>query len=593
MTQSSAHRLKLEDRPSQEDARSGLIDSGLHPVLADCLSRRGITDAAALDPSLTLLPPPKSLRHAPEAAALLGQAIQAGERILVVGDYDADGATASALLLRGLLKLGARADFLVPDRFAFGYGLTVPLIDQTLAILPADKRPQWLVTVDNGISSIDGVRRAQALGMQVIVTDHHLPGQRLPDCLILNPQLPDCPFPSKQMAGVGVAFYLVMALRTWMVEDDNRRKAAGEPSWLGEDIPRIDDLLPLVALGTVADLVRLDDLNRRLVEQGLRRIRKGQAPPGLLALFQAAGCDPREATCTDLGYQIGPRLNAAGRLADMAVGIRCLTTDDPVIAQNLAQTLDALNRERRSLEGVARDEALEQAAAKIDLGLAGELPQGLVLYQDDWHQGLVGLLASRVKEQFHRPVVAFARESSQSDWLKGSARSIPGIHLRDVLERVDTQQPGLIKAFGGHAMAAGLSLHADHLAGFEAAFREALAAFAEPGMFERTLQTDGCLAPTDHRLELAQLLAGQIWGQGFGPPVFRNQFRVRSARRLKERHLKLQLSPASSPAHQFEAIWFDGPTSLPPEVELAYELSINHWQGMDSLQLLIRAQALN
>lgn len=562
--------IPLEDRAERPDLKAKLEAQGVPPILADLLARRGIQSTDELDTALIRLHPPHALTGAPEAAASLGEAIQRGASILIVGDYDADGATATAVMVRGLRKFGAQVDFLVPDRFAFGYGLTPALVEH--ARQRFSPLPNWLITVDNGVSSHAGVAAAQALGLEVLVTDHHLPGPSLPATQILNPQLPGCQFPSKHLAGVGVAFYLIMAVRAWLTKQDHFRG----------DAPRIDDLLPLVALGTVADLVSLDANNRRLVAQGLQRIRKGVLPPGLAALFQTAGRPAGHASAADLGFSIGPRLNAAGRLADMSIGIRCLVTDNTQEAFELAQSLDALNRDRRSLEADNRDQALAQLAAMPEV----EHRKGLVLFDAGWHQGVVGLIASRLKDKAHRPTIVFAPDQD-GQGLKGSGRSIPGVHLRDVLERVDSQKPGLIKAFGGHAMAAGLSIERTALPAFEAAFEAAVGDFSSPELFSRSLLTDGELPVEAHTMALADSLSEVIWGQGFPPPLFRGRFILRQQRVLKDAHLKMTLSPVASPAHRFEAIWFNGPSSLPAEASLAYALSVNDWQGSRSVQLLV------
>lgn len=573
---SRLHHRQLEDRRVDERLQASLVSSGLHPVVAHCLASRGIQGLDSLDVSLTRLPPPRLLANLSESAEAIGRSIGQGQRFLIAGDYDADGATATAVMVLGLRRLGAKVDFIVPDRFRLGYGLTPALVDQALA-RAGGHRPDWIITVDNGISAMAGVAHAQAMGLQVLVTDHHLPGQDLPSCRIINPQLGGDDFPSRQLAGVGVAFYLVMAVRTWLAQ-----QSATPPA---SDMPRIDDLLALVALGTVADLVRLDDLNRLLVSQGLRRIQKGNCPPGLTALFQVAGKNPAQAQTEDLGFAIGPRLNAAGRLADMTVGIQCLLADTPERALPLAQQLQSLNVERREQESTSREEALVLAES-----LEGQQSRrAFVLFQPNWSIGLVGLLASRVKDHFYRPSLVFGQAEDGS--LKGSGRSIPGIHLRDVLERVHTQNPGLIVAFGGHAMAAGLTLgRPEQLPLFEKALEEAVAAFApDESLFTNQLITDGPLAADHHDLALVRALDQLIWGQGFPRPLFRNRFRIFSQQRLKDRHLRLGLQLPQSPAHRFQAIWFDAPETLPPEVELAYELQINDWQGHQSLQLLIRA----
>jgi single-stranded-DNA-specific exonuclease len=573
---SRLHHRVLQDRVFDRSILTSLTEAGLHPVVARCLASRQVQGPEALDVSLSRLPPPRLLKGVSQAAEQLGQAILLGRHLLIAGDYDADGATATAVMVLGLRRLGAQVDFIVPDRFRLGYGLTPALVDRALAQRPGQK-PDWIITVDNGISAMEGVAHAQALGIEVVVTDHHLPGQQIPDCLIINPQLGQDDFPSRQLAGVGVAFYLIMAIRTWLAQQTNQPTAT--------DMPRIDDLLALVALGTVADLVKLDELNRLLVSQGLRRIRKGNCPPGVTALFQVSGKDPAQAQAEDLGFAIGPRLNAAGRLTDMTIGIQCLIADHPTQASTLAQQLQALNTERREQESSSRDEAL--AVAQTLDAQGGR--RAFVLFDPNWHIGLVGLLASRVKDHYYRPSLVFGQADDGS--LKGSGRSIPGVHLRDVLERVHTQHPGLLVAFGGHAMAAGLTLaSADHLPLFEQALDQAITDFApDNSLFENRLVTDGELSPEDHELGLVQAIDAITWGQGFPRPLFRNRFRIVSQQRLKDRHLRLGLQLLKAPAQRLQAIWFDAPEALPPEVELAYELQINDWQGHRSLQLLIRA----
>lgn len=573
---SRLHYRILQDRTFDQGTLANLAKAGLHPVVARCLASRQVQGPQGLDVSLTRLPAPRLLNGVSQAAEQLGQAILQGKSLLIAGDYDADGATATAVMVLGLRRLGARVDFIVPDRFRLGYGLTPALIDQALAQRPG-QRPDWIITVDNGISAMEGVAHAQALGIQVLVTDHHLPGQQTPNCLIINPQLGQDEFPSRQLAGVGVAFYLIMAIRTWLAQQAGPESPA--------DMPRIDDLLALVALGTVADLVKLDELNRLLVSQGLRRIRKGNCPPGITALFQVVGKDPSQAQAEDLGFAIGPRLNAAGRLTDMTIGIQCLLAESLVQAAPLAQQLQSLNTERREQESSSRDEALA-VAQTLD---AQRTRRAFVLFDPNWHIGLVGLLASRVKDHYYRPSLVFGQAEDGS--LKGSGRSIPGIHLRDVLERVHTQHPGLIVAFGGHAMAAGLTLAtADDLPLFEEALDQAITAFApDDSLFENKLVTDGELLPQEHGLDLVEAIDDITWGQGFPRPLFRNRFRIVSQQRLKERHLRLGLQLPQAPAHRLQAIWFDAPEALPPEIELAYELQTNDWQGHRSLQLLIRA----
>ncbi len=569
MHRASEPPVQIKERPLHPSRIAALTAQGIHPVLARVFASRDIDSAAQADTGLEGLLAPDALHNAHEAARWLFEAITRGEKLLVIADYDADGATACAVALRGLARFGARVEFLVPDRFAFGYGLTPALVEHALD-LHRDDPFQRIITVDNGISSHAGVDRAKASGVHVLVTDHHLPGPTVPDCLIVNPNQNGCPFPSKHLAGVGVMFYVLLALRSHV------RDIA---QWPKERIPRMDDLLPIVALGTVADVVRLDANNRRLVAQGLQRLRKGSFP-GLNALFQVATVDQRQANAGHLGFAIGPRLNAAGRLSDMSIGIRCLLEDDADTAMALADQLDALNRERREIESSAHEDAVEHA---VGLMTGQRQPMGIVVHDAQWHQGVIGLIAGRLKERFYRPTIVFANDSTTGQ-LKGSCRSIPGVHIRDVLERIDTQHPGLIRAFGGHAMAAGLTLDADALGPFADIFDQTLRAFTDPTVLERVLETDGHLPEEYLRLDVAQLLTDQVWGQGFAPPVFVNEFRVLSQRRLKDLHLKLVLSPIAQPA-RIEAIWFNAATDLPASARLAYRLATNDWQGRTSLQL--------
>lgn len=557
-----------------------LVASGLHPVLARVFASRGVKDANELDDGLDALHPPTLLQNSHAAAVLLAKAISEQKKCLVVADYDADGATACAVAVRGLRRFGARVDYLVPDRFVFGYGLTPALVEYAIS-QHTDDPIDLIITVDNGISSIAGVTTAQAKGIDVLITDHHLPGQTLPKTLIVNPNLPDCPFPSKNLAGVGVMFYVLLALRAHLRESGYFAASAA---------PRLDDLLPIVALGTVADVVKLDANNRRLVSQGLRRLRKGDSFPGLNALFQVANLDVRSATPTHFGFAIGPRLNAAGRLSDMSIGIRCLLSDDFEEAMQLAEELDQLNRERREIEADARDQA--EALAAVIMESAGQTSRqrySLVLHDSGWHPGVVGLIAGRLKESFHRPTIIFADDQDQSR-MKGSGRSIPGVHIRDVLERIDTLHPGLILAFGGHAMAAGLTLRKDSFAEFQELFESTVASFADAEDLHQRIETDGSLDPQYFRLDLATLVSQQIWGQGFPSPIFVNRFQVLQQRRLKERHLKLLLAHESTrpagPA-RIEAIWFNAPQDLGTAASLAYRLAVNDWQGQSSVQLEI------
>ncbi|MGB5622101.1 MAG: single-stranded-DNA-specific exonuclease RecJ, partial [Gammaproteobacteria bacterium] len=490
--------------------------------------------------------------------------------VLVVGDFDADGATSSALVVQALRGLGfASVDFLVPNRFEFGYGLSPPLV-----AVAAASAPDLLITVDNGISSVAGVAAARAAGIDVLVTDHHLPPTVLPEAnAIVNPNLAGEPFASKNLAGVGVAFYLMAALAGRLLEPaDARRLLAG--------------LLDLVALGTVADVVPLDRNNRILVEHGLRRIRSGQGNPGIRALLEAAARDPASAGASDLAFAAGPRLNAAGRLDDMGLGIRCLLSNSDREARDLAATLDELNRERRVIESEMQQQALDAVA---DIVLEGEVPVALSLFDETWHQGVVGLVAGRIKERYHRPVVAFARESGGR--LKGSARSIPGLHIRDVLAEVDSAHPGLIERFGGHAMAAGLTLPGDALPAFDAAFVEVATRHLSSSDLEQEILSDGCLEDRELSLETAELLRGAgPWGQGFPEPLFDNVFDVSASRVLKERHLKLRVQLPGG-HHAIDALAFNQadqvPDPLPDRLRLVYRLDVNEFRGRRSAQLVV------
>ena len=572
---------RIQERSVNETAVATLIAGGVHPLLARIFSARGVVCPSELELGLEAITPPTTMSNLDAAAHEIARAIQAGGRLLIVADYDADGATACAVAVRGLRRFGALVDFLVPDRFIFGYGLTPALVDHAVARDQENlKNPiDWIITVDNGISSVAGVARAKALGIKVLVTDHHLPGKVLPDTLIVNPNLRQCQFPSKHLAGVGVMFYVLLALR---------RVCRDELLWPADRIPQLADLLPIVALGTVADMVRLDANNRRLVAQGLERLRRGNSFAGLNALFQVANLNVRDASASNFGFAIGPRLNAAGRLGDMGIGIQCLIEDDPDRAMDLAQQLDAMNHERREIEQEARDEALSQALSLLESQSKTDR-KSLVLHDSRWHPGVIGLVAGRLKEQFYRPAIVFADDTDPGR-IKGSCRSIPGVHIRDILERIDTQYPGLILTFGGHAMAAGLALESARLDEFSTLFESTLADFAGPEQFLQQLDTDGPLDAQYLKLEFAQRLAAQVWGQGFAPPVFMNRFEVIAQRRLKERHLKLtvRLAPGSP---KLEAIWFNAERDLDTQATLAYQLSINDWQGRSSLQLEVVAVA--
>jgi single-stranded-DNA-specific exonuclease len=550
--------------------------AGLHPVLKRVYAARGITCDADLDLSLEHLIPVSALAGVEEASGVLRSVRRRGGDIVVVGDFDADGATSTAVVVRQLRRLGfPQVGFLVPNRFEFGYGLTPELVGVLVA-----KRPSLIVTVDNGISSHAGVDAARAAGIDVLITDHHLAPSTLPHAAaIVNPNAPGNDFPSKALAGVGVAFYLMAALTREL-------RVAGE---IAGDVPAVTDLLDLVALGTVADLVPLDRNNRILVHQGLRRIRAGRCVPGTQALLEDAGRRLEAVIAADLGFQAGPRLNAAGRLDDMSVGIRCLLADDIAIARTLAGHLSQLNRDRRELEARMQQEALE-AVADLERSTQ-ELPLGLCLHDASWHQGVVGLVAARIKDRVHRPVVALARADEST--LKGSARSVAGVHVRDVLDAVAVRHPGLLEKFGGHAMAAGLTLRADRLAEFAAAFDAEVRRWMSPTDARGVVRSDGELAPGELSLDTAHVLrAAGPWGQSFPEPVFDGRFEVCSARPVGERHLKLSLRPPGGRAN-CDAIafsYFDHGAQLPAErswIEAAYRLDANEYAGATRLQLVV------
>ncbi|MBK9953978.1 MAG: single-stranded-DNA-specific exonuclease RecJ [Rhodocyclaceae bacterium] len=555
---------RIVTRPVPTRAALMLEQAGVHPLLARLYAARGIKDKAELDTGLACLLPPDTLKGAGEAATLLADAIAAKKRILIVADYDCDGATACAVGLRALRQFGAIVDYLVPNRFDTGYGLSPEVVR-----LATPMKPDLIVTVDNGIASVEGVAEARRLGVATLITDHHLPGPELPAAeVIVDPNQPGCGFPSKAMAGVGVMFYVMLALRAEL-----RRRGA----FTDGKGPKLADLLDLVALGTVADVVPLDRNNRILVAQGLARMREGRMQPGIKALFAVAGRDPARAATFDLGFAIGPRLNAAGRLADMALGIEALTTDDAARALNVAQQLDAINRERRAIEADMR----EAANVLLD-DLDADNRASLVLFDPDWHQGVVGILAGRVKERLHRPTFAFARGNDGE--IKGSGRSIPGLHLRDALDLVAKQRPRLLRRFGGHAAAAGLTIAEDDLAEFESVFEAVAHMLIAPEELTHTLATDGALEAGYRGIDTARLLAGEIWGQGFPAPIFSDVFEVDSQKLLKDKHLKLVLRQNKA---RFEAIRFNCVEPAASRIEAAYRLDINEWNGTASVQLLI------
>jgi single-stranded-DNA-specific exonuclease len=566
--------VKIVARDIPPRAVWALEQAGVHPLLARLYAARGVKARDELDDALARLLPPPSLRGTHEAAALLADAIAADRRIVVVADYDCDGATACAVAVRGLRLLGARhVDYLVPDRVADGYGLSAAISRRV-----HERGADLLVTVDNGIASVEGVAEAKALGLDVLVTDHHLPGPALPPAdAIVNPNQPGCAFESKSIAGVGVMFYVLMALRAELRERGVFDKASQ---------PKLEPLLPLVALGTVADVVRLDANNRRLVAQGLKRIRAGHMPAGIAALFDAAGRKADVATTFDFGFALGPRINAAGRLADMTLGIECLLTDDPGRAAELARTLDAINRERREIEGGMREQALLMAESLF--GENDEPPAAVSVWDPDFHEGVVGIVASRIKDRLHRPTFVFATSSApgKEDEIKGSGRSIPGFHLRDALDLVAKRHPGVILKFGGHAMAAGCTVAKDQFPVFERAFAQVAQEWLDAATLTRRLDTDGPLSPEYCRAELVDTLHREVWGQGFAPPTFSEEVEIVSQRLVGEgkNHLSLKLLHQGRPV---DGIWFGHTDPLPARVLLAFRLDVNEWKGERRVQFLV------
>ena len=556
------------------------FSSELDPLLQRIYQSRGINNQLALDRQLSCLPAPSLLSGMTEAVERLITALQQDQQIVIVGDFDADGATSSALMMLALRAMGfQRLEFLVPNRFDYGYGLTPEIVD-----LATQYKPQLIVTVDNGISSIEGVAHAADLNIDVIVTDHHLPGKTLPEAwAIINPNQPGCVFPSKNLAGVGVAFYLLSGLR----------KTLRDIGWFidnGMEEPNMAAWLDLVALGTVADVVPLDQVNRALVHQGLMRIRSGRCRPGIQALLRIAGKNPKRLVATDLGFAIGPRLNAAGRLDDISLGIQCLLTDDLNEAMQTAESLDQLNKDRRSIEQSMQQEAMMELD-KLTLD-SERLPSALCLFRPDWHQGVVGLVASRLKEKHHRPVVAFARADDGS--LKGSSRSIPGLHIRDAMDAVATQNPGLISKFGGHAMAAGLTLEEKNLTWFVEAFQAHVEKVLNPEDLNAKIITDGNLISDQISMYTAENLreAGP-WGQQFPEPCFEGIFLINQQRVVGENHLKLVLSHPSAPKLSIDAIYFNMDVEHWPNNEIqqarcVYRLDINEFRGQQKLQLLVQ-----
>lgn len=563
--------MSIRQRDMLAGNAAQLVAAGLTPLLARIYAGRGVQGIAEVQSGLAGLPSPELLLHAGRAGVRLADAIGRKEKILIVADYDADGATACAVGVRGLRAYGATVDFLVPNRFEYGYGLTPEIV-----ALAAMQQPHLLITVDNGIASVEGVAEANRRGIEVVVTDHHLPGGLLPAAYcIVNPNQSGCPFPGKHIAGVGVMFYVLLALRAEL----RRRQQPENPAF------KLASLLDLVALGTVADVVRLDAINRILVGQGLARMRSGIMHAGIRALFTAAGRDPARATTYDLGFILGPRLNAAGRLADMALGIRCLITDDAAEAQRCALELDRLNRERREKESGMNDEA----HALLDQSPPAEA-RTITLFRPDWHPGIVGILASRLKDRWHRPSIAFARstELGHIGEIKGSGRSISGFHLRDALDLVFKREPGLLSRFGGHAMAAGLTLREADLGRFNLAFERVAREWLTEAHLQRVLETDGSLGPDEVSMDLAESLRTGVWGQGFPAPAFNDTFVVVDQRWVGGRHLRLRLQrEAADSRSPTDAIAFNQPATLPGRVHAVYRLDVNAYKGTQSLQLII------
>ena len=556
--------LKITQRNYPSETANTLAQEGIHPVLARVFAARGITKSSQLESELSGLIPPRQLTNAEQMARLLADAIEAKKKLLIIADYDSDGATACAVGMRALREFGAIVDYIVPNRFEYGYGLTPEIVQ-----LAATRQPDILVTVDNGIASVAGVNEAKRMGMEVLVTDHHLPGDELPDAAcIVNPNQPDCPFPSKNLAGVGVIFYVMLALRA---ELRSRGAYTDKPE------PNLASLLDLVALGTVADVVKLDDNNRIFVQQGLKRIRAGQAHAAIKALYRVAGRDMRKASAFDLGFMLGPRLNAAGRLDDMALGIECLITDDEFRALEIAQKLDKLNRERREIEA-----DMQETALSVLDRIIVEDSYTLSLYDPGWHQGVIGILASRIKDKHHRPVITFAPGSPGE--IKGSGRSIAGLHLRDALDLVSKRHPDLILKFGGHAFAAGLTILEKDFDRFSKAFEAIAQTLISPGDLERVIETDGSLSLDEMNMQLAASMDNQVWGQGFPQPSFSDSFFVENQRIVGEKHLKLKLRKDNK---IFDAMLFFQDALLPEQLNAVYKLGINEFNGARTLQLTV------
>jgi len=569
--------MKIVNRDIPPRAAWALEQAGIHPLLARLYAARGVTSKDELDDALARLLPPATLKGAAEAAVLLADAMAQNQKLCIVADYDCDGATACAVGVRGLRMLGAQqVSYLVPDRVVDGYGLTPPIARRV-----KETGADVLITVDNGIASVDGVAVARELGLQVLVTDHHLPGPALPQAdVIVNPNQPGCTFESKSIAGVGVMFYVLLALRAEL-----RQRGVFDAA----SQPKLDALLPLVALGTVADVVRLDANNRRLVAQGLKRVRAGALPPGMAALFEVAGRKAATATTFDFGFALGPRINAAGRLADMTLGIECLLSDDPVRATELAQTLDGINRERREIEGEMREQAMEIVASLYDP--EQEPPAALCVFDPDFHEGVVGIVASRLKDKLHRPSFVFAASQApgKEHELKGSGRSIPGFHLRDALDLVAKRYPGVLLRFGGHAMAAGCTIAEEHFETFEQGLAEVAQEWLDAATLTRRLETDGALPVEYRRADMVDTLQREVWGQGFAPPTFSEEVEVLSQRLVGEKHLALKLKHQGQPV---DGIWFGRTEPLPNRVLLAFRLDADEWQGVRRVRLLVEGAQL-
>jgi single-stranded-DNA-specific exonuclease len=566
--------MKIIPRDIPPRSVYALEQAGVHPLLARLYAARGVTGTDEIDDSLAKLLPPAGLLGIDAAAGLLADAIAQGKRLCVVADYDCDGATACALAMRGLRLLGAQhLGYLVPDRVVDGYGLTAPIADRVKA-----QGADVLITVDNGIASVEGVAHAKLLGLQVLVTDHHLPAAERPDAdVIVNPNQHGCSFASKALAGVGVMFYVLLALRSEL-------RARGVFDAATQ--PKLDTLLPLVALGTVADVVRLDANNRRLVAQGLKRVRAGAMPAGMEALFRAAGRKPAIATSQDFGFALGPRINAAGRLSDMTLGIECLLTDDTARADELARALDGINRDRRVIEGDMRDVAMEVAESLFDA--EDEAPPAICVFDPDFNEGVVGIVAARIKDKFHRPSFVFAASQApgKEHELKGSGRSIAGFHLRDALDLVAKRYPGVLLRFGGHAMAAGCTISEEHLDTFEQALSEVAHEWLDEATLQRRLATDGPLAPEYRRVDLVDTLHKEVWGQGFATPTFSEEVEVLSQRIVGEKHLALKLKHQGEPV---DGIWFGHTDPLPAKVTMAFRLDADEWNGVRRVKFFVEA----